>query len=77
MALWMWLLHPSIILGHHLFRRFHFLRGCRSCLTLTHSLNVSLQRVYGRLVTFGMMPLMAESQSKWKPYKASQKEQSK
>jgi hypothetical protein len=23
-----------VILGHHLLRRFHFLQGCRSCLTL-------------------------------------------
>jgi hypothetical protein len=67
----------NVVLGHHLLRRFHFLGGCGPCLTLAHGLNVSLQGVYSRLVTFDVMALMAESQGKWKPYKASQKEQSK
>src|SRR6478735_3252060 len=66
-----------VILGHQLLRRFHFLRGCRLCLTLAHGLNVSFHRVYGRVVTFSMMPLMAKSQSKWKPRKTGHKEQAK
>ena len=61
-----------VILGHQLLGRFHFLRGCRLCLTLAHGLNVSFHRVYRRVVTLRMMPLMAESQSKWKTYKAGQ-----
>jgi hypothetical protein len=65
-----------VILGHHLLRRFHFLCGCCPCLTIAHGLNVSLQGVNGRLVTFNVMALMAECQGKRKPCKASQKEQS-
>jgi hypothetical protein len=36
--------------------RFHFLRGCRPCLTFAHGLNVSLQGVNGRLITFDVGP---------------------
>ena len=45
-----------VILGHHLLLRFHFLRGCRPCLTFAHGLNVSLQGVNGRLITFDVGP---------------------
>ena len=45
-----------VILGHHLLLRFHFLRGCRPCLTFAPGLNVSLQGVNGRLITFDVGP---------------------
>jgi len=78
MALWMWLLHPSlVILGHHISRRLQFVAGCRSCLTLAHSLNVGLHGVYGCPVTLDVMALMAHSQGKRKPRKSGQKQNSK
>ena len=55
-----------VILSHHLLGLFQFLRGCRLCLTRAHGLNVLRQRIYGRLITFGVMTLMAESRSKGK-----------
>jgi hypothetical protein len=64
---------PYVILGHHLLRRFHFLRGCRPRFTVTHGLNVSLQGVNGRLVTFDVMALVAYGQGQRKSCKASQK----
>jgi len=66
----------NVILGHQLLRRFHFLSGCRPCLTLSHGLNVSLQCVYGCLGAFSLMPLMSECEGKGKPKDGSQKDQS-
>src|SRR5262245_58520814 len=56
----------NVIFGHHLLRRFHFLRSCRPRLTLAHGLDVSLHGVNGRLVTFDVMTFVAESQGQRK-----------
>ena len=69
----MWLLHPSV--------SFLAIDCCAASNSFaavvfaSPSPSVSAQRVYGRLITLRMMRLMAESQSKWKPCKGSQKKQ--
>src|SRR5262245_12565373 len=56
----------NVIFGHHLLRRFHFLRSCRPRLTLAHGLDVSLHGVNGRLITFNVMAFVPESQGQRK-----------
>ena len=79
MALWMWLLHPSVSFLAIISRA-----ACSSLvavvllprLTLAHGLNVGLHSVYGCPVTLDVMALMAHSQGKWKPRKSDQKQNS-
>ena len=78
MALWMWLLHPSM--------SFLAINCCAVSISfvavvfaspLPHGLNVSSYGVDGRVVTLCVMSLMAESQREWNSCKASNKEQEK